>query len=80
MGKPVRRFFCVQRVSRNTTPPKGIIILFQVDGFHRPLVRQERLDDFIRHFYKGVLGAERVILFENENALSDCFTNHDKKT
>ena len=24
MGKPVRRFCCVQRVSRNTTPPEGV--------------------------------------------------------
>ena len=29
-----------------------------------PLVQQERLGDFIGHLHKGVLGAERVILFE----------------
>ena len=29
-----------------------------------PLVQQERFNNFIRHLHKGVLGAERVILFE----------------
>ena len=47
---------------------KGVMGLVAVHltlpGSLGPLVQQKRLDNFIRHLHKGVLGAEWVILFE----------------
>ena len=47
---------------------KGVVGLVAVHlalpGGLSPLVQQKRFNDFIRHLYKGVLGAERVILFQ----------------
>ena len=47
---------------------KGVMGLVAVHlalpGSLGPLVQQKRLDNFIRHLYKGVLGVERVILLE----------------
>src|SRR5699024_524171 len=41
-----------------------ITVHLALPGSLGPLVQQERLDNFIRHLHKGVLGAERVILLE----------------
>ena len=47
---------------------KGVVGLVAVHlalpGSLGPLVQQERFNDFIRHLHKGILGAERIILFE----------------
>ena len=41
-----------------------VAVHLAISGGLGPLIQQERFDNLIGHFHKGVLGAERVILFQ----------------
>src|SRR5699024_11475683 len=41
-----------------------VTVHLAISGGLGPLIQQERFDNLIGHFHKGVLGAERVILFQ----------------